>query len=168
MTRVPDEEELMASDFPAGLRQGPAATAGTTLSTTMSERPRHYDLCLRLTVAECAVAFTIALAQWVNLMPLWIAMPDAQQLSRFTGYMTTGYGFWGAMWAIPCWVMLKCHDTDTLRRFARLSGAMYLLWWVFWWGQMWNHTWHTWVLVGYLPLRAFQAASHLSYGFRGR
>jgi hypothetical protein len=33
---------------------------------------------------------------------------------------------------------------------------------------MWNHTWHTWVLVGYLPLRAFQAASHLAYGFRPR
>lgn len=41
--------------------------------------------------------------------------------------------------------MLKTSDVDTLRRFARLSGAMYLLWWAFWWGQMWNHTWHTWV-----------------------
>jgi len=102
----------------------------------MTPRPRHYELCLRLTVAECAVAFSIALVQWVNLMPLWIAMPDAQQLSRFTAYMTTGYGFWGSMWAIPCLVMLKTSDVDTLRRFARLSGAMYLLWWAFWWGQM--------------------------------
>ncbi|MCU0919068.1 MAG: hypothetical protein MUF16_01830 [Burkholderiaceae bacterium] len=132
----------------------------------MDPKPRYYRICLQLTVAECAVAFTIALTQWVNLMPLWIAMPDAQQISRFTGYMTTGYGFWGAMWALPVIVMLRCPHAPTLRRFARLSALAYALWWVFWWGQMWNHTWHTWVLVGYLPLRAFQLAAHAAYGWR--
>ncbi|MBK6850244.1 MAG: hypothetical protein IPG93_01210 [Burkholderiales bacterium] len=129
--------------------------------------PRYYLWCLRLTVAECVVAFTIALVQWVNLMPLWIAMPDAQQLTPFEVRMITGYGFWGAMWAIPNVVMLACREAATLRRFALLSALMVALWWVFWWGQMWNGTWHTWVLVGYLPLRAFQLGAHAVYARRG-
>jgi hypothetical protein len=118
--------------------------------------PRYYRICLRLSVFECCVAFTIALAQWVNLMPIWIARPDAQQLSDFERYMTAGYGFWGAAWAIPCYLMLGCTDRATLLRWAWLAAGLYALWWVFWWHQIWNGTWQWYVLVGYLPLRAFQ------------
>lgn len=128
-------------------------------------RARSHDLCLKLTIAECAVAFTIALTQWVNLMPLWLAAPEARQWSQLAGYMTTGYGFWGAAWALPCWVMLHCADAASVRRFAQLSAVMLVLWWVFWWGQMWDGTWHTWVLVLYLPLRAFQLWAHARRGF---
>jgi len=128
--------------------------------------PRYYRICLRLSVFECCVALTIALAQWVNLMPIWIAMPDAQQLSDFERYMTAGYGFWGAAWAIPCYLMLGCTDRATLLRWAWLAAGLYALWWVFWWHQIWNGTWQWYVLVGYLPLRAFQLGAHLYFGLR--
>ena len=134
----------------------------------MHLRPRYYDLCLRLTVFECAVAATIALTQWVNLMPLWIETPEARAISRFTAYMTTGYGFWGAAWALPSWAMLRCTDAATLRLFARGSAVLYATWWAFWWGQIWDHTWHTWVLAAYLPLRAFQTVAHAAFGFGRR
>jgi hypothetical protein len=127
--------------------------------------PASYRLCLRITVLECIVAFSIALTPWVNLMPVWIALPDAGQPSAYTAAMTQGYGFWGAMWAIPSALMLGCTEVATLRRFARLAAALYLLWWGMWWGQMWNGTWHAWVLAAYLPLRAWQALAHLHLGW---
>ena len=131
-----------------------------------SMKPKYYQVCLWLTIVECAVAFTIALALWVNLMPLWIHMPDAENLSDFEKYMTSGYGFWGAMWAIPNYVMLQTTDLVARRKWALLAGCMYLLWWVFWWDQIWNGTWHWYVLVGYLPLRLFQAVANLTYALR--
>lgn len=127
--------------------------------------PHYYRWCLRLTVLECAVALTIALTPWLNLLPWWLAMPEAQQVSPLAGYMAGGYGFWGAAWALPCWVMLHTADAAALRRFARLAGGLYGLWWLAWWGQMWNHTWHTWVLLAYLPLRAFQFGAHARFGW---
>jgi len=132
----------------------------------MANKPRYYDICLWLTVVECIVAFTIALAQWVDLMPIWIRMPDAQHLSTFEKYMTAGYGFWGAMWAIPCYVMIGTTDWAARRRWALLSGCMYLLWWSFWWNQIWNGTWQWYVVAGYVPLRLFQLVANLAYGLR--
>ncbi len=129
-------------------------------------KPRYYQVCLWLTVVECCVAFSIALALWVNLMPIWIRMPDAQNLSQFEKYMTAGYGFWGAMWAIPNYVMLGTTDMLARRKFALLAGGMYALWWFFWWEQIGNGTWHGYVLVGYLPLRFYQLLAHLHYGLR--
>ena len=128
-------------------------------------KPRYYQVCLWLTVAECIVAFSIALALWVNLMPIWMTLPQAAQLDDYARYVTSGYGFWGAAWAIPNFVMLRSNDPDTLRLWARLAAGLYALWWFFWWEQIWNGTWHGYVLVAYLPLRAFQLGANLRYGF---
>ena len=43
--------------------------------------PKYYPFCLWLTTTECMVALTIALALWVNLMPIWIALPEAEHLN---------------------------------------------------------------------------------------
>ena len=71
-----------------------------------------------------------------------------------------------AAWAIPCYLMLGCTDRATLLRWAWLAAGLYALWWVFWWHQIWNGTWQWYVLVGYLPLRAFQLGAHLYFGLR--
>jgi len=128
--------------------------------------PRYYRVCLWLTIVECVVAFTIALAPWVNLMPIWMTLPEAAHLNRYEQIATSGYGFWGAMWAIPNVVMLRTTDLAAQRLWARLAGGMYLLWWIFWWGQIWDGTWQWYVVVGYVPLRAFQLGAHLAYGLR--
>lgn len=130
-------------------------------------KPRYYQICLWLTVAECSVAFTVALTQWINLVPLWFAMPDAQQLTEFEVYVATGYGWWSAIWAIPNYVMLKNTDISSRRLFAVLAGTMYFAWWFFWWGQIWNDTWQWYVVWLYVPLRMYQMGANLTYGFFG-
>lgn len=128
--------------------------------------PGYYRICLILTIIECTVAFTIALALWVNLMPLWMTLPEAEHLNTYEKYVTSGYGFWGAMWAIPNYVMLKTADTGVLRLWARLAAGMYLLWWIFWLPQVLNGTWQWYAMLAYVPLRLYQLGAHLVYGFR--
>lgn len=123
---------------------------------------------LWVTVVECIGVLAIAVTTFVNLMPMWMATPEAAELTDYARYVTTGYGLWGAGWAIPSYVMLTTTDDDARRRFARLTGAFYLLWWVLFWEQCWNHTWHHWVIALYLPLRAWQLVGHLAYGFAPR
>lgn len=130
-------------------------------------KPRYYQICLWLTIAECAVAFTIALALWVNLMPIWMTLSEARQLNLYEKYVTSGYGFWGAMWAIPNYVMLRTSDIAARRSWAVLAGCMYLLWWFFWWDQIWNGTWQWYVVVLYIPVRLYQTGANLAYGFFG-
>ncbi|NCF61883.1 MAG: hypothetical protein GWP58_03440 [Gammaproteobacteria bacterium] len=130
-------------------------------------KPRYYQICLWLTVAECTVAFSAALAQWVNLVPLWITMPDAQNLTLFGVFMATGYGWWSGVWAIPNYVMLKNNDIASRRLFAKLAGIMYFVWWIFWWDQIVTGAWQWYVYAFYIPARFFQMSSHLTYGFFG-
>lgn len=130
-------------------------------------KPRYYQICLWLTVAECTVAFSAALAQWVNLVPLWITMPDAQNLTLFGVFMATGYGWWSGMWAIPNYVMIKNNDVASSRLFAKLAGIMYLVWWIFWWDQIVTGAWQWYVYAFYIPARFFQMSANLTYGFFG-
>lgn len=129
--------------------------------------PKYYQFCLWLTITECMVALTIALALWVNLMPIWIALPEAEHLNVYEKYVTSGYGFWGAMWAIPNDVMLTVADIDSRRKWALLAGCAYALWWLFWWDQLWNGTWQWYVIVLYVPVRIYQVAANLAYGLLG-
>ncbi len=80
--------------------------------------PRYYQICLVLTIIECVIAFTIALSLWVNLMPIWVTLPEAEHLNVYEQYVTSGYGFWGAMWAIPNYVMLKTTDDGARRKWG--------------------------------------------------
>src|ERR1700687_2659969 len=130
-------------------------------------KPKYYQICLWLTITECIVAFTIALAPWVNLMPIWMALPEAEHLNLYEKYVTSGYGFWGAMWAIPNYVMLKTPDIDSRRKWALLAACAYALWWLLWWDQIWNGTWQWYVVVLYVPLRFYQVAANLTYGVLG-
>jgi len=130
-------------------------------------KPRYYQFCLWLTIAECTAAFTVALALWINLVPLWITMPDAEHLTLFEKYMTSGYGFWASMWAIPNIVMLNNTDIAARRKWAVLAGSMYILWWIFWWGENWEGTWQRYVLAFYVPARIYQVGANLTYGILG-
>jgi len=129
--------------------------------------PRYYRFCLWLTVIECAVAFTVALAPWWNLVPLWITMSDAKELNEYERYVTSGYGFWAGLWAVPNFVMLRCKDVSAVRLFAKLAGFIYLAWWIMWWEEVWNGTWQYYVVVTYVPARTFQMVAHLWFGFCG-
>jgi hypothetical protein len=130
-------------------------------------KPRYYQICLWLTVAECTVAFSAALAQWVNLVPLWITMPDAQNLTQFEVFMATGYGWWSGIWAIPNYVMLKNKDISSSRLFAMMAGTMYFVWWFFWWEQIVTGAWQWYVYAFYIPARFYQMSANLTYGFFG-
>jgi hypothetical protein len=130
-------------------------------------KPKYYQICLWLTVIECTVAFSAALAQWVNLVPLWITMPDAKSLTLFGVFMATGYGWWSGMWAIPNYVMLKNNDVASSRLFAKLAGIMYFVWWIFWWEQIVTGAWQWYVYAFYIPARFFQMSANLTYGFFG-
>ncbi len=128
---------------------------------------KYYQAVLWLTVFECTVAFTVALALWVNLVPLWIGMPDAVELSQYEKYVTSGYGFWAAMWALPNYLIATTSDVSIRRRWAIIAGCVYLLWWCFWWVEIWNHTWRWYVVVFYVPARIFQLFGNFAYGIRG-
>lgn len=130
-------------------------------------KPKYYQFCLWLTIAECTAAFTVALALWVNLVPLWITLPDAVELSQYEKYVTSGYGFWAAMWAIPNYVMLKNTDISSRRLWATLAGGVYILWWVFWWEEIWNGTWQWFIVWFYVPARIYQVGANLTYGLMG-
>lgn len=128
--------------------------------------PKYYRFCLWLTVVECAVAFTVALAQWVNLIPLWITMPDADNLTQFEKYVVSGYGFWASVWAVPNYVMLRSRDLSTVRLWAKLAGFVYLIWWIIWWEELWNGTWQWYAMIFYIPARVFQLGANFYYGYR--
>lgn len=127
--------------------------------------PRYYRVLLQLSVVESLGAITIAIATFVNLMPLWMTLPDAADLDDYGRYVTTGFGLWGTAWAIPCLVMLGTSDDAARRRFGRLAGVFYLAWWVLFWEQVVTGAWQPYVVAIYVPLRAYQALGHTVYGW---
>jgi hypothetical protein len=127
-------------------------------------KPKYYQTVIWLTIIECTLAFTLALSLWVNLVPIWMAMPDAEHLTQFEKYITSGYGFWGAVWALPNYIMLKNTDIAATKKWATMAGLVYIVWWVFWWGEIWNGTWQWYVVWIYVPLRIYQVCANIYYG----